>query len=252
MSDTVFRFILVAWILVAIAVFIFLSFVAAPYGRYFRRSFGIAINGKLGWILMETPAPLIFAVSFIMGIQAVTIVQIVFLVMWEIHYIDRSFLYPFTRRISSKPFPLSVLTAGLVFNTMNAYLNSSYIIMNTPKYTELWLWDIRFLVGLGLFFLGFIVNRHSDYILYNLRRTSKQEYSIPQGGLYCWVSCPNYLGEIVIWIGWTVATWAPVAAAFSFWTIANLVPRARSHHQWYRRHLTDYPNERRALVPGIW
>jgi protein-S-isoprenylcysteine O-methyltransferase Ste14 len=252
MSDLVLSYILIVWAIMAVAVFIFLFFIAAPYGRYFRRGFGPAINGKLGWILMETPAPLLFAALFIVGMRTVTIVQITFLAMWEIHYIDRSFIYPLTIRISKNPFPLAVLTVGLAFNIMNAYLNSNYILMNTPKYTELWLYDMRFLAGLGLFLLGFIVNRHSDYILYHLRRTSKQEYNIPRDGFYRWVSCPNYLGEIVIWIGWTVVTWSPVAAAFSLWTIANLVPRARSHHQWYRQHFVNYPNKRRALVPWIW
>jgi protein-S-isoprenylcysteine O-methyltransferase Ste14 len=70
--------------------------------------------------------------------------------------------------------------------------------------------------------------------------------------LYQWISCPNYLGEIVIWIGWTVATWSPVAAAFALWTIANLVPRARSHHKWYQQQFENYPTERRALLPGVW
>lgn len=252
MSDTVFRLILIAWIFIAVAVFISLLFMAAPYGRHFRRSFGPAINGKLGWILMEAPAPILFAAFFIAGTPTTTVVPIVFLAMWEIHYIDRSFLYPLTLRISSKPFPLVVLIAGFAFNVMNAYLNGNYIIMNTPKYTLSWLHDIRFLAGLGLFFIGFIVNRHSDYVLYRIRHTSRQEYGIPRDGFYRWVSCPNYLGEILIWIGWTVATWSPVAAAFSLWTVANLVPRARSHHQWYRQHFDDYPAERHALFPGIW
>ena len=252
MSDTVFRFVLIAWIFIAVAVFISLFFIAAPYGRYFKRSFGPAVNGKLGWILMETPAPLLFATVFVAGIGTATIAQIIFLVLWEIHYIDRAFVYPFTLRSSVKPLPLAVLITGLAFNSMNAYLNSNYIIMNYSQYTDLWLHDIRFLIGLALFFSGFILNRYSDYILYRTRCTSRQEYSVPNGGFYRWVSCPNYLGEIVIWIGWTFATWSTVAAAFLLWTIANLVPRARSHHQWYRQKFDDYPKERHALVPGIW
>ena len=109
MSDTVFRFILIAWILIAVAVFIFLFFVSAPYGRYFRSNFGPAINGKLGWILMEAPARLLFAAFFITGMTTVTCVQIIFLAMWAIHYVDRSFIYPLTLRISSKPFLLAVI-----------------------------------------------------------------------------------------------------------------------------------------------
>ena len=252
MSDISFRYVLIAWIIIAALVFISLLFIVAPYGRHFRRSFGPSINGRLGWIIMEAPAPLIFAALFITDIGIATIVQVVFLTMWLTHYLDRSFVYPLKLRISSKPLPLIVLIAGFVFNIVNAYLNSKYIAVNTLKYSEIWLHDARFIAGFIIFVLGFIVNRHSDYILYRIRSKLQQEYSIPQGGLYRWVSCPNYLGEIVIWIGWAISTWSPVAAAFSVWTVANLVPRARSHHLWYQMNFRDFPSERRAIIPWVW
>jgi len=252
MNDLVLRYVLIAWIIVAILVFISLFFIDAPYGRYFRRSFGPSVNGRLGWIIMEAPAFLVFAAFFIADIGMVTIVQIIFLAMWTTHYLDRSFIYPIKLRISSKPLPLIVLITGFGFNFMNAYLNSEYIIINTPKYSEIWLYNARFISGLALFSMGFIMNRHSDYILYRIRKTLRQQYHIPQGGLYRWVSCPNYLGEIIMWSGWAISTWSPVAAAFSLWTVANLVPRARSHHQWYQKHFVDYPGERRVIIPWIW
>lgn len=252
MSDISFQYVLIAWIVIAVMVFISLFFIVAPYGRYFRRSFGPSVNGSLGWIIMEAPALLVFVAFFIADIGVATLVQIVFLVMWTTHYLDRSFIYPIRLRISPKPLPLIVLMTGFGFNVMNAYLNSEYIVVNAPKYSETWFHDTRFIAGFTLFIFGFIVNRHSDYMLYRIRSIFRQEYSIPQGGLYRWISCPNYLGEIIMWSGWAVSTWSPVAAAFSLWTVANLVPRARSHHQWYQQNFTDYPSERRAIIPWIW
>ena len=70
--------------------------------------------------------------------------------------------------------------------------------------------------------------------------------------MYRWISCPNYFGEIIEWIGWAIATWSLAGLAFALWTAANLVPRAYSHHQWYRESFTDYPPERKALVPRLW
>jgi hypothetical protein len=35
-------------------------------------------------------------------------------------------------------------------------------------------------------------------------------------------------------------------------TVANLAPRARAHHLWYKRQFADYPSRRKALVPAIW
>ena len=90
------------------------------------------------------------------------------------------------------------------------------------------------------------------HILRNLRKPDESGYRIPYGGLYRWISCPNYFGEIITWVGWAVATWSLPGLAFAVWTIANLAPRARAHHIWYREHFSDYPTERKALMPGVW
>jgi protein-S-isoprenylcysteine O-methyltransferase Ste14 len=66
------------------------------------------------------------------------------------------------------------------------------------------------------------------------------------------VAAPNYLGEIIQWGGWALATWSLPGLAFFVWVLANLVPRARAHQRWYRQRFADFPPERRALVPGVW
>ena len=89
-------------------------------------------------------------------------------------------------------------------------------------------------------------------MLFKIRKQNTQVYSVPVGGLFHWVSCPNYLGEIALWIGWALATWSLAGLAFAVWTIANLAPRAVAHHKWYRENFDNYPRNRRALIPGIW
>ena len=115
-----------------------------------------------------------------------------------------------------------------------------------------WLIDPRFQAGLVLFVTGHAINRHADRTLHNLRQPGETGYAIPTGGLYRWISCPNYLGEMIEWIGWAVATWSPAGLAFATWVAANLVPRAHAHHLWYQEQFADYPPERRALLPGLW
>ena len=41
------------------------------------------------------------------------------------------------------------------------------------------------------------------------------------------------------------------ALSFAVWTAANLIPRAVSHHAWYRRTFPDYPSDRRAVIPAL-
>ena len=146
----------------------------------------------------------------------------------------------------------AVMGFGFLFNAANAYLNGRYLFTLSGGYMDKWLVTPQFIVGVVLFLAGFIINRRADHILRNLRESGESGYKIPHGGLYRWISCPNYFGEMVTWIGWAVATWSLVGLAFAIWTIANLAPRARAHHTWYREHFTDYPSDRKALLPGVW
>jgi steroid 5-alpha reductase family enzyme len=131
-------------------------------------------------------------------------------------------------------------------------LNGRWVTHFAPTYGASWLADPRFLVGAALFLAGFVINIQSDTILMNLRKPGETGYKVPQGGLYRWLSCPNYFGELVEWTGWAIATWSLPGLAFAIWTAANLVPRARTNHQWYREKFPDYPRERRAVLPLLY
>ncbi len=243
---------ILVWFLLAAASFPLLFFVTAPYGRHSRGGWGPAIPSNLGWILMESPAALVMAAAFAGGTWPPAPASWAFLALWEVHYLHRSFVYPFGRVGGAQRMPISIVATGLCFNVANAYINGRFLFALSGGYPLSWLIDPRFLAGLVLFVAGFAINRHSDHTLRRLRRPGETGYRIPYGGLYRWVSCPNYLGEIVQWLGWAVATWSLAGLGFALWTIANLAPRARAHHRWYRGHFPEYPPERKALLPGLW
>ena len=249
---TVYNGLLVAWFALGVAVFVALFFVVAPYGRHTRRGWGYAVGNRLGWVFMEAPAPLAFAACFFIGGSPVTAPMVSFLVLWEAHYLHRAFIYPLGLRGAARRMPLSVVGFGFLFNVMNGYLNGRYIFAFSGGYPADWVKDPRFVAGVALFIVGFAVNRRADQILRGLRRPGESGYKVSNRWLYRWISCPNYLGEIVIWAGWATATWSLAGLAFAFWAAANLVPRARSNHAWYRRSFPDYPPQRKALLPGIW
>ena len=98
---------------------------------------------------------------------------------------------------------------------------------------------------------GFALNVHADNILLALRKPGEQGYKVPQGGPFRWLSAPNYAAELVEWGGFALATSSLAAFAFFFFSAANLIPRALTHHRWYRRTFPDYPKERRAIVPFL-
>ena len=246
------RWLMVCLFLLAAATALVLSFVSAPYGRHSRRGWGPTIDSRLAWIVMESPAPLVFFFCFLVGEHSDTLIAWIFLLMWEAHYVHRSFIYPLRLRSAQKRMPVAIVGLGFLFNLLNGYLNGRYVFTFSGGYPTEWLTDPRFIFGLALFVVGYVINRQADRTLRLLRQNNGDRYAVPYGGMYRWVSCPNYLGEIVEWFGWALATWSLPGLAFAVWTAANLAPRARSHHAWYQAHFDDYPRQRKALLPGLW
>ncbi|MHB1318979.1 MAG: methyltransferase [Anaerolineae bacterium] len=241
-----------AGLAVAIGVFAALFRVSAPYGRHIRQGWGPLIRNAYSWMIMEAPSAVGFAVWFAIGSVPRNAPILMFFAMWELHYVHRAFIYPWTLRDGRKKMPLTVMLLGFVFNLGNAYANGRWLFSLSGGYPQAWIGDPRFIAGAILFVGGYVTNRWAGLSLRALRKPGETGYRIPYGGLYRWISCPNYLGEIVEWAGWALATWSLPGLAFAVWTVANLAPRARSHHTWYHATFPDYPPERKALIPGLW
>ncbi len=148
--------------------------------------------------------------------------------------------------------PFAVLAFGTAFNVVNTYINGRYLFTLSPGYPDEWLVDPRFVVGLVLFITGFLLNRHSDHVLRTERARTGQRYCLIDEGIFRYICSPNYLGEILIWVGWAVATWSLAGLSFAIWAASNLLPRARTHLRWCRQYFSDYPENRKAIIPGLW
>ncbi|WP_348787702.1 3-oxo-5-alpha-steroid 4-dehydrogenase [Leifsonia sp. NPDC080035] len=233
----------------AVVTFVALCFIVAPYGgRHGRPGWGPTVPARVGWVVMEAPASLAFLAFYLLGAHRFETVPLLFLLLWQAHYVQRAFVYPFLMRSGSR-MPVLVMLLAILFNLLNAWINARWV-SEYGTYALTWLADPRFWIGLLLFGCGYALNVGSDRILRALRRGG-EGYRIPSGGGFRYVSSPNYLGEIVEWIGWAIATWSVAGAAFALYTIANLAPRAMANHRWYTETFPDYPRDRRALVPYL-
>ena len=241
------------WAIIVLAALTFISLLrfTAPYGRHHAGGgWGPEVSNRTGWIVMELPAALLFACIYAFGDAARETVPLALLALWQCHYLNRTFIYPFRTRTAGKTMPLAVALSGFAFNVLNAYINARFI-SHFGAYGPEWLADPRFLAGVALFVAGFALNLHSDNILLALRKDGGAGYFIPRGGAFRFVSCPNYLGEMLEWGGWALAAWSPAGLAFFLYAVGNLAPRALSNHRWYRQQFDDYPAERKALIPGV-
>jgi protein-S-isoprenylcysteine O-methyltransferase Ste14 len=233
----------------AVPTFVSLRFVTAPYGRYRRQGWGPTVPARLAWLVMEAPAPVLFAVFYALGAHRAQLVPLLLLGLWELHYVHRAFVYPLLMPAGTR-MPASLGLMAIAFNVLNAWINARWVSA-LGSYPNSWLADPRLLVGAALFLAGLVLNISSDRALRRLRAPGETGYRVPHGGAFEFVSCPNYLGEMAEWTGWALATWSLAGLAFAVYTAANLAPRALAHHRWYRQTFPDYPVRRRALIPYL-
>ena len=135
-----------------------------------------------------------------------------------------------------------------MFNVLNAYVISRWI-SHLGSYDSDWPTDGRFLVGVVLFIVGFVIHFTSDRALIRLRGPGETGYRVPRGRLFDQVTCPNYLGEMIEWAGFAVATWSFPGLAFAIFTVANVGPRAFANRRWCRRTFPDFPGRPQGFDP---
>lgn len=243
---------LIVFLLLTPLTLLLLRRLTAPYGRHVRHGWGPTLPALDGWILMESPALWVSFLVAATGRHRSDAAPTVLLRLYQLHYLHRALVYPFrVRGGARKRMPWAVAAAGFLFNVANAYLQARWV-SHHGEYPPGWLRGPRFLLGAGLFAAGMGVNVWADSVLIALRRSAGDAgYKVPRGGLYELVACPNYLGEAVEWLGWAVMTWSLPGLAFFLATLANLVPRAVAHREWYKNKFPDFPRDRKAVVPYL-
>jgi steroid 5-alpha reductase family enzyme len=157
--------------------------------------------------------------------------------------------------------PLSVAALAFLFTSWNGLMQSislGIVNCNTTREDPEPGFKWRFNFGIVVFFIGFIVNFHADTVLLRLRkekdaRKPTQRYSIPRGGMFEYVSCANYFGEILEWTGYAIASASWAGLAFALYTFCNVGPRGYHHHLWYASKFEDYEKfNRKAVIPFVW
>lgn len=240
---------------IAVVVFVSLFFVDAGYGKFYDKKWGPAINNKLGWVLMEAPVFIAMLVLWLCSDRRDDLVRMAFLFLFELHYIQRSFVFPFRLRGNSV-MPLSIILMGVTFNVLNALMQGGWIFYLSPDdyYGPDWLTTPKFIGGFLIFLIGMYINIQSDDIIRNLRKDGDSGHYLPKEGMFRYVTSANYFGELVEWIGFAILTWSWSGAVFAVWTFANLAPRAS---RIYDRYKVEFGNQldtkkTKRMIPFIW
>lgn len=247
------KFNLFCWIWIGIGIITFpvLLKVTQPYGKHSKAGWGLMISNRIGWLIMELPALLVFAyfVSDIPDLK--NRVVLVAISLWGLHYIHRSLIFPFRLKTKGKKMPVVIVFSAILFNFANGFFNGYWLSHYAPEFENTFASNLQVIAGALVFLSGFFINQYHDRLLIQLRKGQAIGYKIPYGGLFKFVSCPNYLGEIISWLGFFIVTLGLPAFSFLVWTMVNLLPRALDHHKWYKNGFSDYPETRKAVIPFI-
>lgn len=172
--------------------------------------------------------------------------------LFGFHYAHRAFVYTLLRmKVCGPTSVFGVVMSAFVFTSLNGYVMTKYSIFwynGTGPGS-----DLKLVIGVVIFFVGFAINYHSDHILLNLRKPGEVTYKVPRGGAFEWVTSANYFGEILEWVGFSVAFTNPASVGFVFNSCCNLVPRARSTFKWYQQKFPEEDwSQKKSICPILY
>ena len=176
------------------------------------------------------------------------LVRMVLLAPFTLHYLNRSLIYPFSAS-RGRPLPLLASGSAFLFTFYNGVLQSHFLL-SVARLDHLQ--PALSLLGVLLFSWGLFLNIQSDKILQGLRKEGETGYKIPHGGMFSYVSSPNYLGEIIEWLGYAMIAQTAASLWFALFSLIFLGWRAVKTHQWYQdKFKSDYPPDRKAFIPFL-
>ena len=262
-EDTYNFVIQVTFLILDIPIFLCLLFIKAYYGKFFnsnseesnciqkllRKIFPV-IPSRISWIVQECPCVFVTIFYLIHAHSEITAKKILVILPFLIHYIHRTFIFPFVIH-SSKNNPLEITLMAFTFCFFNAIMiNRSIFYYIDYDLNNFWLY---YIFGLITFACGMYINMFSDYSMIKQRnnnneQTNGSKYIIPRGFMYELISCPNYFGELTEWLGFFVLSNTFSGLVFFVSTFANLFPRALQYHNWYKEKFKEKFNSDKDLM----
>ncbi|KAG8533669.1 uncharacterized protein KY384_001410 [Bacidia gigantensis] len=185
-----------------------------------------------------------------------------FFTFLTIHYIYRSYLFPYLQP-SMSPAHIGVAIFALSFQITNGIAIGGWLGSYGPTTSSNWAkHDLSVYLGTAIWALGLGLNVWHDDILRSIRRrrgvvekgSGEKVYEIPTGGLFEYVFFPHYFTEWVEWAGWWIVggVACPPARIFLVNEIATMLPRALQGKRWYVSRFGEKKCEgKKAVVPGL-
>ncbi|XP_049812006.1 very-long-chain enoyl-CoA reductase [Schistocerca nitens] len=172
---------------------------------------------------------------------------------WSLHYVKRLLETIFVHRFSHSTMPLRNLFKNCTYYWGFAAYVAYHI--NHPLYTAPS--NIQIYSSLAVFLVCELGNLSIHVALRNLRPpgTTIRKIPVATGNpfttLFNLVSCPNYTYEFGSWFAFSVMTSCLPAGIFALAGLYQMSVWAIGKHRAYKKDFSNYPRNRKAILPFL-
>lgn len=102
----------------------------------------------MGWVLMECPAFFFMLYLWISSPSRLQPTLLTFFILFETHYLQRSFIFPLLMRGKSR-MPIAIMLMGILFNLINGFMigEDLFHLASAERYSTSWMSSPTFIGG---------------------------------------------------------------------------------------------------------
>jgi len=173
--------------------------------------------------------------------------------MFQLHFLKREFETLFVHKFSANTMPVFNVFKNSIFYWALSGVLCAYNIYSPSSLAAKANQPLIDYIGAAIFLISETMNATVHWYLSSLRSAGGTERKIPVGYGFGIVTCPNYMYEILSWVGVILATrdWSVVVFIAS--GAAQMGPWGKGKEKAYRKEFGDrYKKKRYVMLPGIY
>jgi very-long-chain enoyl-CoA reductase len=171
------------------------------------------------------------------------------------HFVKRELEVLFVHKFSANTMPAAFIVRNSMFYWMFAGLLGAleiYAPFSPAARAGGLLSSPLNVLGLGLYVFGELCNAKVHWYLSTLRKPGETARKIPTGLGFNLVTCPNYMFEIIAWIGIILVTRSPTLVVFIVIGSYFMFIWGWGKEKAYRKQFGDkYKKKRSVMLPGL-
>lgn len=178
-----------------------------------------------------------------------TAIQYVAFILYMAHFIKRELETVYVHEFGTMTMPrFNIFKNSIYYWGFAAFVSWN---VNKPWAHEIAPWHLY--IGASVFVISALLNGLCHLQLKALRTPGSSEWKMPSGGLFEYVTVPNYFCEIITWIGFNILTNFTIGGIlFNIAGAYQMLEWAVERHKKYKKIFPNYPKSRKIIIPFIY